>query len=330
LDSYNGAGFGSLNNTLGPRWELQAGLRGEYLRYNYNNQMLDGNTTDDGSQCIDSGTDLPDTRFPPDGCLYYRPSDRTDEFFNLSPNIGALYRFNEGTVGFANLVSGFRAPQAAELYRLQAQQNIADIESERLDSIEFGTRHQADMLSIEAVAFYMYKSNFIFRDAENLNVSDGKTRHYGVEANLSWRITDGWYTSLVGSYAEHTYDFDRDAGLGEVISKGNEVDTAPQVLASARLGYEFKFGLTELEWVHQDQYFMDAANTARYEGHDLLNLRLIVEPSAAWQLALRVNNLTDAAYADRADLLSSFNSYRYFPGREREVYLELVWQPGES
>jgi iron complex outermembrane receptor protein len=265
--------------------------------------------------------------YPPDGCLYSRPADRTDDFFNLSPNLGALYKFTDATVGFVNFTSGFRAPQANELYRLQAEQDPSDIDSERLDSIEAGTRHLGNKVSLEVVAFYMRKSNFIFRDAAEVNVSDGKTKHYGIESNVNWRITDPVYLSLVGSLAKQTYDFDRNAGAGEIITKGNEIDTAPQVLTSARLGYEYTYGLAELEWVYQDEYFLDAANTASYEGHDLLNLRLILQPVPTWEVALRVNNLTDVAYADRADLLSSVSPprYRYFPGHEREVFIELTW-----
>ena len=297
------------------------------MLYDYDNRMLDGKTRADGLPCVD-----PDNEFPPDGCLYSRPADRSDSFFNLSPNLGALYRFSESTVGFINLVSGFRAPQAAELYRLQAQQDVSEIDSERLDSVEAGVRHQDKGLSFETVAFYMHKRNFIFRDAAQINVSDGKTRHYGVEANVSWRILPPIYLSFAGSYARQEYDFDREAALGEVIRAGNEIDTAPQILASARLGYEYGLGVAELEWVHQDPYFLDAANTARYEGHELLNLRFFFEPTADISLALRINNLTDEVYADRADLLSSIDppSFRYFPGREREVYVEFVWDNGGS
>ena len=209
---------------------------------------------------------------------------------------------------------------------------MSEIDSERLDSVEAGVRHQDKGLSFETVAFYMHKRNFIFRDAPQTNVSDGKTRHYGVEANVSWRILPPIYLSFAGSYARQEYDFDREAALGEVIRAGNEIDTAPQILASARLGYEYGLGVAELEWVYQDPYFLDAANTARYEGHELLNLRFVLEPTADISLALRINNLTDEVYADRADLLSSIDppSFRYFPGREREVYVEFVWDNGGS
>jgi iron complex outermembrane receptor protein len=36
-----------------------------------------------------------------------------------------------------------------------------------------------------------------------------------------------------------------------------------------------------------------------------------------------VNNLADKLYAERADF--AFGGYRYFPGREREVYLEVAY-----
>jgi outer membrane receptor protein involved in Fe transport len=323
VNSYLIAGYASLTVPFASRWELQAGLRGEYMYYDYDNKMISGNTMDDGTPCPDP------TPGGNAGCMYQRPADRTDSFFNAAPNIGVLYHFSDSTVGFANAARGFRVPQATELYRLQRLQETADINSEELDSFETGMRHKAEKLQLEAVAFYMRKSNFIFRDASLENVSDGKTKHYGIEANIDWRILDPLYLSFVGSYAKHKYDFDRDAGLGEVITKGNEVDTAPQVLASARLGYEASFGLAELEWVHNDPYFMDAANTARYDGHDLLNLRLVVEPTDNWSVALRITNLTDEVYADRADLFSTTNDYRYFPGRDREAYLQVAWRGGE-
>ncbi|MGI9291731.1 MAG: TonB-dependent receptor [Gammaproteobacteria bacterium] len=321
VDSYMGAAFANLTTQLNERWELQAGLRAEYLKYDYDNKMLDGNTTADGSGC---GT-------PPGTieCLYFRPEDRTDDFFDVAPNAGLLYRFSETTVGFINAVRGFRVPQATELYRLQSQQNVGDIDSVEIDSIESGVRHAGNKLQLETVAFYMKKRNDIFRTSAGINVDDGKSKHYGVEANLTWRIIDPVYLNMVGSWAKQKYDFDEpNAGLGESIEKGNEIDTAPQVLASARLGYEYLYGVAELEWVHQDEYFLDAANTEQYEGHDLLNVRLTFNPNETWGFGLRVMNLTDEKYADRADLFSPIGQFRYFPGREREVFAEISWRGG--
>ena len=72
------------------------------------------------------------------------------------------------------------------------------------------------------------------------------------------------------------------------------------------------------------RYWANAANTARYGGHDVGNLRVSVEPARNWLLSLRVTNLADAAYADRADF--AFGDYRYFPGRGRAYFVELGWR----
>ncbi|MEE4184702.1 MAG: TonB-dependent receptor [Gammaproteobacteria bacterium] len=316
VDSYMAATFANARWVPGADWEVQAGLRAEYLVYDYDNRMLDGNTRDTGEPCGFGG------------CLFTRPADRRDSFFNLAPNVGLLYRLSPQTVGFANLTRGFRAPQATELYRLQSGQQTADIRAEQLDSLEVGVRRRTERLSMELVAYTMRKRNFIFRDAAGFNVSDGKTAHRGIEANLEWQISLPVYAGFTGSFARQTYRFDRDAGLGEVINSGNRIDTTPQILASARLGYRGARGHAELEWAYNDAYFLDAANTARYPGHYLLNARMRLDINRHWSLGLRLTNLTDVVYADRADLFSLPDpaEFRYFPGRRREIFGSISWR----
>ena len=286
------------------------------MHYDYNNKWLTGNTRDDGTECGFGG------------CLYTRPADRTDSFLNLSPNIGVIRQLSNNSIVFANFATGFRAPQATELYRLQAQQDVDAIDSERISSIEFGYRHRGTKIDSEVVIFGLRKSDYILRDSENLNVSNGKSRHLGIETTANWQINRDWYWNIAASFTQHEYRFNRDAALGETISKGNEIDTAPPLLASSRLGYDFGAGNIELEWVHVDDYYMDAANTAKYPGHDLLNLRGQLEISDNWSIALRLNNISDEAYADRADILAVTDppTYRYFPGRSREVFAEITWR----
>ena len=303
------APYTQLDLPFAESWELQLGLRLEYLYYDYDNDMVAGRTRADGTGCGAAG------------CLHNRPESRSDDFFNAAPNAGLLYRIDTNSVMFGNLVRGFRPPQATEVYRLQSRQNVADIDSETIDSLEVGYRYSSSTLHLEIVAFAMEKQNYILRDSNGFNVSDGKSDHYGLEAQFRWRPWKSIYVNAVGNYAKHTYEFNRDAARRETIVSGNEVDTAPQVMASARIGYEQRLVLAELEWLHMDSYFLDAANTAKYEGHGLWNLRVMVTPTPRWWLGVRVNNLTDKLYADRADF--AFGNHRYFPGQQREVYVQL-------
>jgi len=274
--------------------------------------MLAGNTRDDGSEC-------------PGGCLYSRPSDRSDSFGNVAPKIGLGWRPAERQLAWATARRGFRAPQATELYRLQSGQQLADLDSELIDSYELGWRGYSGAVGWEVAAYHMEKRNYIFRDGDGFNVSDGRTRHVGVELALRWQLTPTLRLETDQSYARHTWRFNRDVGRGEVIVSGNDTDSAPRRFGSTRLAWNGPGRMAaELEWISMGSYWLNAANTARYDGHDLLNLRIMQPLSDALHVGLRINNLTDTAYAERADF--AFGQYRYFPGRDRSLFIELGWR----
>jgi len=307
------APYAQINVAFSERISGLVGVRLEYMRYDYKNRMISGNTDENGQDCAAAS-----------GCLYYRPEDRSDDFFNAAPELGLLWRVGDELSLFSNLRRGFRAPQATELYRLQAQQDINNIKSETIDSFEIGLRAQHSRINYELLAFAMKKDNYIFKNADDLYVNDGKSKHIGIEAGLFWRIAQPVYFSFAGTYAKHTYDFDLPGGSFPIQS-GDRVDTAPDLIGSAQIGYEHRFGKAELEWVHNDKYFLEPSNTYEYEGHNLINLRLIGDITPNWWAALRVKNLTDTDYADRADY-SGFSGYRYFPGRGREYFLEIGYR----
>jgi outer membrane receptor protein involved in Fe transport len=297
---------------LAERLTLTAGLRIEWLQYDYGNRMLDGNTDENNVPC------------PGTGCLYTRPADRSDRFTNWGPRLGLNWRLSESTAIWTSASRGFRPPEATELYRLQRGQQVADLDSERIDGIEFGLRRLGDVVSLELAAFWMDKDNIILRDSLGFNVSGGRTRHRGVEYDLGWTIGRGWSLSGSGSWALHTYQFSGGVEQGEQVTRGNDIDTAPRDRHSLRLNYRRERLGAELEWQHVGPYWANAANTARYPGHDLLNLRVAFQASDALAATIRITNLADTAYADRADY--AFGDYRYFPGRGRAAFFELSWR----
>ena len=135
-------------------------------------------------------------------------------------------------------------------------------------------------------------------------------------------VHDFWSIALNGTYAKHTYDFDLVAARGETFVSGRDVDTAPRWIGSARLQYDGPGRLSgELQWVSLGSYYLDAENRYSYPGHDLVNVRISLALADRWSIDARVNNVTDARYADRADF--AFGNYRYFPGRGRELYLRI-------
>jgi iron complex outermembrane receptor protein len=305
--------YAQVEQPFAQRFRLTAGARLEYVDYEYDNKMLAGNTRDDGTTCGAAG------------CLFNRPADRNDTFTNFTSKLGLTYELTDEHVLYVTGARGYRAPDTSELYRLQRQQSIADLDSERLDSIEVGARGAFAALRYSLAVFTMKKDNVIFRDSAGFNVSDGKTDHEGVEYEFNWAPLETLSLALAGTYARHTYAFDRVVDGGETIVSGRDVDTAPRHVNTARLEWRFlPVANAELEWVSVGRYFVDAANANEYPGHDLLNLRVGWNIRDNWRTTLRLNNVTDVAYADRADF--AFGNYRYFPGRGRTLFVEVSYR----
>jgi len=296
------------------RFSMGAGLRLEYSRYDYDNRMLAGNTRDDGSVCGFGG------------CLYTRPADRIDSFTNLAPSLSAGFQLDAQSRLYVTLARGFRAPQVTELYRLQNGQQISDLDSEVIDSLEAGLRTGSQALSAEFSVYSMRKTDSVFRDAEGYNVSGARSRHRGVEVNIDWQLAMSWYFSADASYARHTYDFNYDPGRGESFVKGNEIDTAPRWLASAQIRYESASRWwAAMQWTLLGEYYLDPGNLYTYPGHQILSLRVGVALGTRLELVFRLNNLSDKLIAERADFGSG--DYRYLPGRGRELFVEARYFP---
>lgn len=313
VESYGIAPFFNAETQLSDALTINAGIRLELLRHSYENRMLTGNTRDDGTVCGFGG------------CLYSRPADRDDSFFNLAPKFGFSYVLNDNWLTFGTLARGFRAPQSTELYRLQSGQLIADLDSEWLDSIEFGLRFRNSGWSAESSLFLMRKQHSVYRDAESFNVSDARTRHYGAELSANGQLSTSLSLRLNASYAVHEYDFNRVASRGETFVSGNDVDTAPRWQGSSTLEWQLNTDShIALQWVYLGEYYADAENQFSYPGHRVWNLRGQFAVSDHLTLTLRLKNLANTAYADRADY--AFGEFRYFPGHGREAFVELSWQ----
>ena len=201
---------------------------------------------------------------------------------------------------------------------------IADLDSEQVDAAELGLRWRSAAVALDAALFHMDKQDVILRDYAGFNVSGGRTRHQGFEYQGDCSFAEGWSVSANGTFARHEYDFTAAVEQGEQITAGNDMDTAPRDIHAFRLRRGSPRIEAELEWLYVGSYWANAANTARYDGHDLANLRVTARPQEPWSLTLRVTNLLDTAYADRADF--AFGDYRYFPGRGRAYFLELGWR----
>jgi len=309
-DSRTLAVYADVTHYWNPQWLFSGGVRVEGVRYTYVNFLPVGNTQADGMPCPDGG------------CLFNRPADRADQFVNVMPKFGVSYLATENQTLYFDVSRGARAPQTTELYELQSQQTVADLNPETVNSFELGWRGQASRFGWDMDAYYMLKDNFIFRNANGLIVSDGRIRSRGLEFAFNYALTSSLSVIMDGTYAVHSYAFSQNLGQGNYITDGNDVKYAPRSLGSLRLRWQpAEATQLELSWTHVGGYWLDESNQHRYGGQDLLNFYAQHSLARGWSLALRLTNLTNKAYAERADY--SFGNYRYFPGDGRETFVQV-------
>ncbi len=285
---------------LGPQTELNIGLRADYTRYDYNNQINEG-------------------RFG----RFLRIADRQDDFLTVSPKVGITHSMNQHVTLYGRGARGSRAPQVSDVYSLQTNQVPGEIKAETLDSLEAGLKAHLSGFRFEAATFVMRKKNFFFRNANGFNVINGKTHHKGIELDVSAPI--GEKLSLSGglTYARHTYAFtDIVRTASSSIRRGTPVDSAPKTLGYAQVSLHPTDAATlSLKMQYVGKYFTDPGNTAQYPGHEVFTARGSLDLSDTMTLYGRVDNLFNRRYADRADF--SFGSERFFPGRPRTVFFGL-------
>ncbi|MEE4212569.1 MAG: TonB-dependent receptor, partial [Parvularcula sp.] len=180
------APFAKLTWDATPRLTWEAGLRASVIHYDYETEAPVG---EQGRYLV-----LP---------------DRSDTYAPLTGRIGGRYAIDPDRSVHVALARGARAPQTTELYRLQPGQEIEGIEPEVLDSAEFGFQQSVGAVRFAVTAFAMRKDNVFFRDADGLNVTDGRTTHVGIEGEGEWALTPRLSLAASGTYAKHRYAFDR-------------------------------------------------------------------------------------------------------------------------
>lgn len=291
---------------------LQAGMRYESTHYDYRNLMLAGRTRDDGTSCGFGG------------CRYSRPPSATHGFDNWSADMGIIYRLDSQHSLTARLSRAFRAPQATELYRLQRDQQTSDLKPENISAIELGFRGFKPSLSYHLALYYMEKENHIYRDSNFFNLSDGATQHQGLELGLNWQFSSQLEFTLSATHALHRYRHSRNIDGIEI--RDNHIDSAPRYFGNAQILWRYLDRTQfELEWQVMGDYFLDPENLHSYSGHNVANLRVSYQLDNQLKLFARLHNLTDRAYADRADF-TGFSGYRYFPGQSRTFNVGIEWQ----
>lgn len=247
---------------------------------------------------------------------YGQAADTSISYDHLSPKFGATWALNADTHLYGSLNHSFRAPSEGDLFRpatsttaplaALAAQSALTLKPVKGDQVEIGLRGRAAGISYDVVAYELVKTDDILTYTDPVtNVrsssNNGSTRHRGVELALGLPLANSWRADLALSKARHHYKTWIVPG-GTTLS-GKEMAAAPRTLANSRLTWTPDDSSNlQLEWVHLGSYWLDDANTDKYNGHDLFNLRGGIALGKQLRLSASINNLADKRYADSASI----------------------------
>lgn len=290
--------------SLPGRVQLSAGVRYDYLGYDYDNRLT----------VLQSGS-------------HRRPASTAVDFNRVSPKLGAVWAVAPNASVFASYREAFRAPSESQLFRQGSAVSTVDLRPVRAASWEAGVRTVlGGTVTLEATGYTMRLRDDIvtFFDPSNglrLTQNAGATNHRGVEVGAEVALLRDLRFGGAASYARHEYvAWSPRPGVDY---SGNEMELAPSFVSNARLSYHPNFlgsGLVALEWVRLGSYWMDPENTRQYAGHSLFNLYTSLPVMPHLELSGRISNLGDRRFAET----SSYNvqqGERLRPGAGRQFFL---------
>ena len=231
-------------------------------------------------------------------------------------NLGLTWQAVDSTMLFANLAHGFKSGGWNSGGFVVIPEQIAPFDDETVTTIEIGFKSNLldNRMRVSATGFYYdYQDLQAFTQAnvDGLPLSAltnvGSADIYGFEAELQWRPTAAFETSLgIGWLETSTNDFFSFEGLtstGEPIIEdlsGNELVLAPQLTTNGVFRYSTEFPqgglLAQLDFSYSDSYFFDTDNAPLdvSDSSMLWNGRLAWRfPGRKFEIALFGRNLTD-------------------------------------
>jgi len=247
---------------------------------------------------------------------------------SISPKFGLVYHPTDNMTLFGNISKGFNPPQISQLYIGSSYSGFPnpDLDPEYLINYEVGARGNiGTVFDYQLSLFRMDFQDQIVADGEPPTYTNlGDTRHSGLEMAIKFKPTDKLSGHLSYSYLHTKF-------VTDPKYEGNRLRKTPPNQLNASLQYRFKFGLTaSVDYLFMDNYFMDNEEINVYEGHSLLNAKLLYK-FRLWYVGFRINNILDRNYATWAYASSSYDyrnrttswSKSYYPGLPRNYTLSM-------
>ncbi len=274
-DIKNTALFGQFELSPAEKLRVVLGGRSDSINYDYKNNLTPG--------------------------VNYGAANQSRSFSHFSPKVGATYALSKESSLYTNISEGFTPPEVLQLF---GTNNVPNLNPATYNNYEIGMRTAFldGALKLDSALYRLDGRDTIVSYTISPGVTEnrnaGRTRSSGLELGLGWETGafDARFGTTVASHRFVQYKVS-----GTLDYSGKEMPQAPSNITTAEIGYKPVQGARiALELVNQGAYWMNNANTVRYSGHALLNMRGNYQFAGGWEAWLQGRNLTNKLYSDSA------------------------------
>ncbi len=267
-----------------------------------------------------------DDRFEADG-----DASGTRTFDELSPSLGASWRFAPRTRLFARLGSTFETPTTTELANPTGAGGFnAALEPQRAVGLEGGLRWDDGWGNSVEVALYhtRLRDQLVARPIPGQQgrfffVNAASSRYTGAELDLRRRLAAGWQAHLTATVARLRFDEFRDSAGG--VFDGNRIAGVPESRLTAGLAYEGTLGRGQIGYRWVGTRHADDANSVRVDDYQVVDVsvgRRLWSGGTTLDVNLGIDNLLNERYDDNLRI-NAAGGRHFEPAPERRIHLTL-------
>jgi len=296
--------FGQITHEASERLRFTFGLRGEYYQ-------LDGSTTFDEesvSQEINQrlGMNFNDTLF--------------------GAKITAEYDLSTEHLAFTSFARGYKAGginlspsldlTAFDATSFPSGTLPADYDTETLYNYEIGLRSNwlDGVVKTKVTAFYLKRDNAQLRGSAGsktsftyFTVNVDEAEHYGLEAEIDWKINRHWNINLSGGLLETDRDQFSVPNAPTIISDRSDVSNSPKYTYAVRLDYDsLDDFFANIEITGSDAYFEENTIEEKRNAYDVVNASVGYRYDN-WTFTIWSKNLLDRGYEDRVFFFDNYD-----------------------
>ena len=255
-------------------------------------------------------------------------------FDHLSPRFGTTWKLSDQFSLYGNISTGVQTPQASELNDNDELDPALTINYE----IGFKMRHKAGH-RLDLTLFYQKVEDeivqTILEESQTSYSNAGQTSKFGLELAGETVLPAGWKTGISYTYSDFTYDrftepvyqYNPALGATELLlldRSGSRLPYIPRHQFSWFLAYQHPKGFkARFETASWGEYWVDNANSEKYEGYDQICRLQLGWESGPWDLAIDVSNLFDEKYA--MEVTKSGDDLRFRLGAPRSIFAKLSY-----